>query len=227
MNLYFLVEGRSTEKKLYPKWLQYIVPKLQRVKLYTQVIQNNYFILSGNGYPKILSEGIPTVIDHIQEVGRYNYLVICLDADEDTIAERKDDVEQFIIDKKLDLGNTQLKIFIQNRCIETWLLGNNKVFDSRQPRQSPLSDYAQYYDVSQNDPEKLGSYNRRNHADFHYAYLQAIFQAKNTTYTKHFPGEAQDQYYLEQLIKRTQQQNSHLKSFQEFINFCSLIKNSI
>lgn len=227
MNLYFLVEGRSTEKKLYPKCLEYLIPELKRVQFYNQVVQNNYFIISGQGYPSIISEGIPTAIDQIIEVGKYDYLVICLDADEATIEERKNDVKQFILNKKLDLGSTQLKIIIQNRCIETWLLGNKKIFDSRQPLQKPLLDYVQYYDVSQNDPEKLGSYDRRNHADFHYAYLKAIFDARNLNYTKKFPGETQEGYYFKELLKRIQQQKNHLESFQDFINFCSLIKNSI
>lgn len=227
MNLYFLVEGRSTEKKLYPKWLQYLIPKLQRVQFYDQVIQNNYYILSGNGYPSIIQDGIPNAIDQIKEVGKYDYLVICLDADEDTVEDRKQVILDFVAQENIELGQIKLKIIIQNRCIETWLLGNNKIFDSRQPLQSPLSDYAQYYDVSQNDPKELGSFDRGNHADFHYAYLQAIFQAKKTNYSKTKPRIAQEDYYLEQLIKRVQQQNSHLKSFQEFIKFCSSIKNSI
>ncbi len=31
MNLYFIVEGK-TEQKVYPSWLSYLLPELQRVK---------------------------------------------------------------------------------------------------------------------------------------------------------------------------------------------------
>jgi hypothetical protein len=43
MNIYFLVEGNSTEKQIYPKWLEYLIPNLKRVKYYDQVENNNYY----------------------------------------------------------------------------------------------------------------------------------------------------------------------------------------
>ncbi|GBL11158.1 hypothetical protein MSj_02658 [Microcystis aeruginosa Sj] len=73
MNIYFLVEGRSTEKKLYTAWLTYLIPEFKRVDFYDQVNHNNYFLISGNGYPSILNEAIPNAIDKIQEVSKYNY----------------------------------------------------------------------------------------------------------------------------------------------------------
>ena len=30
MNLYFIVEGRRTEKKVYPEWLNFLIPELKR-----------------------------------------------------------------------------------------------------------------------------------------------------------------------------------------------------
>ena len=116
-------------------------------------------------------------------------------------------------------------IIIQNRCLETWLLGNRKIFNSKQPLQGLLADYVQHYDVYENDPELMGRFNCRNHADFHFAYLKSIFKAKGLSYSKKFPGEAQEQYYLNQLKKRIDK-TEHLKTFQKFINFCDNIRQN-
>ncbi len=150
-----------------------------------------------------------------------------MDADEDTVNERESYIENLIQGKNTNLGDTKTKIIIQNRCIETWLLGNRKIFDSRQPLESPLSDYVNYYDVSQYDPEKMGKYNRRNHADFHLKYVQKIFDAKNISYTKKIPGDAMEEYYLEQLQKRVQDDSTHLETFQNFLSFCETLKKSM
>ena len=184
MNLYILVEGKNTEKKIYPSWLSYLLPQLKRVNFYDQVDKNSYFLISGHGYPNIIEHGIPNAIDKIHETGKYNYLVVCLDADEDTVEDRKTEVDEFIINNNIDLGKTELVTIIQNRCIETWLLGNRRMFNSIQPKESLLLDYANYYDVSTEDPEMMGSYTHKNHADFHYAYLKKIFRANNKVYTR-------------------------------------------
>ncbi len=47
------------------------------------------------------------------------------------------------------------------------------MFDSRQPLEKPLSDYAQYYDVSVKNPELMANYSQNyNHAKFHCSYLK-------------------------------------------------------
>jgi hypothetical protein len=73
MNLYFLVEGRSIERKIYPQWLQYLLPDLKRVQYSDQVRENNYYLASGNGYPRILEDGLCNAIDKILETDRYDY----------------------------------------------------------------------------------------------------------------------------------------------------------
>ncbi|CAD0233235.1 conserved hypothetical protein [Planktothrix agardhii] len=88
MNIYFLVEGKSTEKKIYPKWLEYLIPNLVRVQYYDQVENNNYYLISGQGYPRILYDGLENAVDKILEAPRYDYLVICVDADEESVEER-------------------------------------------------------------------------------------------------------------------------------------------
>jgi hypothetical protein len=45
-------------------------------------------------------------------------------------------------------------------------------------------------------------------------YLKTIFSSKNIAYTKKNPGEAQKEYYLNELIKRIKTESQHLKTFQ-------------
>lgn len=66
-NVNFLVEGNSTEKKIYPQWLRHLVPELTRVKYHDQISKNNYYLISGEGYPRILSHGLDNAVDKIQD----------------------------------------------------------------------------------------------------------------------------------------------------------------
>ena len=54
MNLYFLVEGKRTENKVYPAWLKHLLPELQQVKNFDEVDKNNFYLFSANGYPSII-----------------------------------------------------------------------------------------------------------------------------------------------------------------------------
>lgn len=227
MNIYFLVEGKSSEKKIYPRWLEYLIPELTKVDYHDQVEDNNYYLISGKGYPSILSNGFENAVDKILEIPKYDYLVLVVDADEETVEERTQYIKDFIQKKNLDLGRTKIEIIVQNRCIETWLLGNRRMFDSRQPMEKPLSDYAIYYDVSQRDPEKMGQYTMRNHADFHDEYLREIFRSKKTTYSKKFPNDAQQKNYFEELKKRVEDMPSDLQTFQIFLEFCQKIRSGL
>jgi len=48
MNIYFLVEGRRTEKKVYPRWLSYLLPELKEVTDPFEIGFNNYYVFNGN-----------------------------------------------------------------------------------------------------------------------------------------------------------------------------------
>ncbi len=170
-------------------------------------------------------DGLENAVDKISEAIRYDYLVICVDADEESVDERIQYIRDFISNKAINLGKTKVEIIVQNRCIETWLLGNKKIFDSRQPLESPLVDYVNYYDVSQSDPEEMGKYEMRNHADFHYEYLREVFRSRNTTYSKKNPKNAKERYYFDELKKRVQVQPQDLQTFQLFLEFCERVTN--
>ena len=118
-------------------------------------------------------------------------------------------------------------LIFQNRCLESWLLGNRKIY-SRNPQNKPLLDYTKYYDVSVNCPENMGRYQEFNtHAQFHEAYLRALFEAKNITYSKKRPGDVLKAFYLEQLLTRIQVHPEQLTTFRHFIDFCNIVKSKL
>ncbi len=225
MNLYFLVEGKQSERKVYPAWLGYILPELQRVESCDDVNEKNYYLISGEGYPSLIYDFIPRSIAEINSNGKYSYFVVCLDAEENTLAELTTEIENFLTQQKLKLNNAELVLIFQNRCLESWLLGNRKIY-SRNPQNKPLLDYTKYYDVSVNCPENMGRYQDFNtHAQFHGAYLRALFEAKNITYSKKRPGDVLKPFYLEQLLTRIQFQPEQLTTFRHFIDFCNIVKS--
>ena len=73
----------------------------------------------------------------------------------------------------------------------------------------------------------MGSYQNKNHADFHEQYLKDIFRAKNISYSKKNPGDAQKEYYLKELIKRISDRPEHLKSLQGLVKFCETIRRNV
>ena len=227
MNVYFLVEGKRTEVKVYPAWLSHLVPELQRVESPDRVTINNYFLVSGEGYPSLLYDHLPNSIEDIKTFGKYDYLAVCLDAEENTVEETRKEVEEFLADKNIKLGKTKLVLIIQNRCIETWFLGNRRIY-SKNPQSKPLLDYTRHYDVSVDDPETMQKYAGFNtHAAFHEAYLKALFEAKNICYTKKRPGDVVKPFYLEELISRIESQATHLMTFRSFIEFCKEIRQNL
>ncbi|WP_286964725.1 hypothetical protein, partial [Flavobacterium sp. UBA4854] len=92
MNIYILVEGRRTEKKVYPKWMSLLVPKITEVKHPTQVVDKNYYIFNGNGFPSLLDNHLRNAVEDVNNIKLFNYFVICLDSEEDSVAQRKQQV---------------------------------------------------------------------------------------------------------------------------------------
>ncbi|MEG3878799.1 hypothetical protein QT972_15580 [Microcoleus sp. herbarium7] len=226
MNLYFLVEGTHSERKVYPAWLAHLLPELQRVDNCDDVNEKNYYLISGEGYPSLYNF-IPPAIAEINSNGKYSYFVVCLDAEENTVAELTTEIDNFLNEQKLKLNNAELILIFQNRCLESWLLGNRKIY-SKNPQDKPLLDYTRYYDVSVNCPENMGRYQEFNtHAQFHGAYLRALFESKNITYSKKRPGDVLKPFYLEQLLTRIQVHPEQLTTFRQFINFCNIVKSKL
>lgn len=132
MNIYFLVEGNSTEKKIYPQWLKYLVPELKQVKYFNEVQHNNYYLISGEGYPSILHDGLHNAVDKVQETQKYDYLVLCVDADEETVAERGNYIKNFIEKKISILGKLKLRLLSKIAVLKLgyWVIEEFLILDN-------------------------------------------------------------------------------------------------
>lgn len=64
MNLYFMVEG-ITERKVYPQWISYLLPHLSRVNQASDARENNYYLISGGGFPSILNDHLANSIEEV------------------------------------------------------------------------------------------------------------------------------------------------------------------
>lgn len=216
MNLYFLVEG-ETERIIYPRWLKQLLPTLTKIRVASDVRENNYYLISGGGYPGLLDNHLPNAVEEINEMGRYDYFIISLDADELTVAERINEVQSKILKENIKLVNCQLEIIVQNRCMETWFMGNRKVF----PR-NPTKDFEhffRFYNVSENDPEQMEKPRDFNGAigKFHKQYLKMMLAEKNIRYSETIPNAVGELEYLQQLQKRVEEFPDHLKTLYSFI----------
>ena len=228
MNIYFLVEGKQTEVKVYPKWLSHLIPELQRSTNFDTVTKNNYFIFSGKGFPSLLDNHLRNCILDVNHIGNYDYLVICLDADEETIEHRKQEVLDFMAKENISLNaKTEFKIIVQNKCLETWFLANPKIF-KKNPNSDFLKECVDFYNVKNNDPELMGKPSdfEGSTSAFHSNYLQGLLAEKNVSYSKKNPQSVTEEYYLRQLILRNQK-TKHIQSFKHFIEFCMQIREKI
>lgn len=221
MNLYFLVEGRRSEAKVYPLWLSHLLPHLTRVQRFDEAKENHYFLISGGGYPSIFHH-LQNAVEEVNSVKSYDYLVLCLDADEYSVEERKKEVAGFLEKKKLELDRVELKVIVQNRCLEKWFLGNRVVYP-RQPESEVFREYAGFYDVSLDDPELMGLFKGFSSISaFHYSYLREMLAERNIKYTKSMPRAVTEKHYLGQLLSRVKD-TGHLGTMKEFFDFCDFL----
>jgi hypothetical protein len=228
MNIYFLVEGKQTERRVYPKWLSHLVPQLTGVNSFDRVIRNHYYLFSGNGYPSLLNH-LENAVADVNQHGKFDYLVLCLDVDDSTPNDR----EQLIckrLETKLN-STTQFVVICQNKCFETWFLGNRRIF-KRNPSNPQLSKYIEHYNVRENDPEQMAKpdgFNRTT-SIFHSHYFQLICRERgNCRYSKEHPGLVAEKPFLDELIARYNDTtpHHHIASFGRFFLFCEEVKRQM
>lgn len=247
MNIYFVFEGK-TEPKVYKKWLSYLLPQLSEVQNFEDVAKNNYFYQSDMGIPNCYNV-TATAIQEINEKPHYNYLVLCIDADRFEVEEAeiyaKEKIEKSLNTlsnghkyKKLP-DNCELLIIVQKVCIETWFLGNNR-FIPNQIKGERLKEYLAYFDVRTENPEDLAQefkqnedgtariFNYSTKALLHEGYLREIFKERlGYAFSKSNPKEVDKKNYLNELLRRTEKEPTHLETFQSFIQFCKKIEKFI
>ncbi len=215
MNLCFLVEGKRTEHKVYRKWVEHTFPSFTFVWAdIKKVTDDCYCIIRRQGFPDVLESGIEDVLMEMKDNDNIDHLFICMDAENEGYNVRFAEIEEEIKNVENKIGaNPRIKIHIivQNCCIETWFLGHTKML-RRHPDSKQLSEFKLFFDVSIDNPEKMGclkGYSTK--AKFHKAYLKEMLRERNYKYSENHPGIVIKKEYLDALRERCESTN-HLDS---------------
>jgi hypothetical protein len=150
MNVYVAVEGEVGEKKVYEKWIPFINPSLVHISRSDDFVNNNFYIVSGGGYPNYF-EIIKNAVNDMDDNPSIDRLVIVVDSEDYTYQEKYDEIEGYLL-KDLSFAG-QYKIIVQHFCLEAWALGNRKIFsNSKLSRLDPdLAMFISTYNVKTNE----------------------------------------------------------------------------
>jgi len=228
MNFYIIVEGDKTEMSVYPAWLSILAPEYTKIDDAWKVGDNNYYIFSAGGIPSIYTHVKNAVMD-INKINstaglHYDYLLVCLDTEEETKEYILQRINEVLQADNVSLQNAELVVFEHKVCMETWFLGNDKLFKNN-PQNKDLLNYIKFYNVGKDDPEEMGNIDTNRFstkAQFHLRYLKRMLEERNMVYSKSNTKEIQKSAYLEQLIKRFDE-TGHIESFGNWYEF---VKNN-
>lgn len=217
MNVYVVVEGRVSEKAVYTAWIPLINNALTVAPYIDDVVANNFFIVSGNGYPQYF-DTIDRALDDVANGNTFDRLVICIDSEDMTLAEKYAEVVNVV--QASGYGYVDYRVVVQHFCFETWALGNRKI-GRRQPQNEPLRTYRNFYNVRALDPEGLPARPEEhlNRSQFAAKYLRATLndRYRNLSYSKHDPHVLTHPKYFPELRSRLEDTH-HIQSLQAFID---------
>lgn len=223
MNAYIVVEGEKTEMSVYPAWLSIIAPKMHRIDDARDLTNDSYYLFCGYGIPHIYRHVVNSVKD-INEINSkggntYDYLMVCLDTEDETRADIEKILSEYLKNENTFPKGFEIVVFEQKVCMETWFLGNRRLFKDN-PNTRDMIDYLRYYNVKNDNPEDMGSINpcRWNKAAFHLKYLKAMLAERNLKYDKNDTSEVCKPEYLNELIARYNE-TSHLLTFGSWYKF--------
>lgn len=217
MSLYILVEGKQTEKKLYPAWLAHLCPQLKKLESPSELDGDSYYLISGEGFPRLLDV---TLINSLKDIAN-NKLIrnfwVVLDSDGVPVSQRRQLVFDYISRSGISIPHCSVEVIVQHPCIETWGFGNRSMISMNQLH-AELSEFFSHYNVRDNDPELMIKPNEfiGTIASYHEVYLRCMLRQKNIRYRKSNPNGLIDVNYLQQIISRANDGASHLKSFKHF-----------
>ncbi|MGL6074447.1 MAG: hypothetical protein ACRC8S_09835 [Fimbriiglobus sp.] len=221
MNLYFLVEGRNTEREVYPAWLKVLLPDHSQVEIAREVAGNHWYLISGEGNPNLFDRPLANAIEELNDT-HFDYFIICLDAEDQSVEACRADVAERV--RGRIPPNTTVKIIVQNCCFETWLLGNRRIYPSVPPLD--FRSYSDHYKTATNCPERMGkpSDYPETTATYHYDYFRAMLRCrlpKNLTYSKATKRSevVQDPAFLAALQQRVVE-TKHLPTLAELFQVC-------
>lgn len=224
MNLYIVVEGKATEPIVYTAWLQILAPQMIKIENAWDVAENNYYLFSSQGIPSIYKHVANAVVDinsiNASGKGKFDFLLVCLDTEEESREYIEEQIANAIKENGEDLKDTKLLVFEQKVCMESWFLGNRRVFKTNAQDEVLLS-YISEYNVHDLNPEEMDNLRPEKFstkAKFHQDYLKKIFRERNMRYSKSKPDAVCQESYLEQLISRYIETND-IKSFGSWYDF--------
>lgn len=215
MNLYIVVEGK-TEKRLYRKWINFQYPTMGYVDSISEIKKNNYYIISGKGYPQYFLI-IKNAIQDVNELGNINKLIISVDSELNTESVKYDEIINYISQFTCIIP---IEIIIEHFCIETWLLGNRNLFDIKKTvTDSQLNNFIHTINVGKEDPELLPNYMNLSRVEFAYKYLQKLIANKypGHSYSKRKPNIVNNINYFNEIKSRLNDTN-HINSFNNFLS---------
>lgn len=218
MNLVLLVEGSETEPRVYEAWLRQRVPTLQRAQTVADLTTDGYVLISGNGYPSYEKRLAGLLRDIDAHPGKVHGLWICVDSDEESHEDRRNEVQAAIEEAKrgtqMETTNPSLevRVIVRHCCIETWFLGHDG-FARAATQAHDVVAFKRFFDVSAEDPELMGRHpGYVTRQSFHLAYLKAMLAESSRRYTKQRPGVVLDPSYFDALRTRCAR-TGHLASF--------------
>ncbi len=228
MNVYIVVEGEQTEMTVYPAWLSIIAPNMKRVLNAREINNDSYYLFCGHGIPSIYKHVINSVLD-INEINSkggytYDYLIVCLDTENETREDIENSLGEYMAEAGVSPQGFQIKIFEHKVCMETWFLGNRRMFKDN-PNGDNMIKYLHHFNVKLDNPEDMDSIDpdKWNVAKFHLKYLKAMLAERNLKYDKNKTEVVCSKDYLEELINRYEQM-SHINTFGAWYEF---VKNNM
>lgn len=223
MNAYIVVEGEQTEMTVYPAWLSIIAPNMRRILDARDLTSDSYYLFCGHGIPHIYQHVTNSVQDindiNLRGGNTYDYLIVCLDTEDETREDIERHLGEYLTNAGVSPQGFQIVIFEHKVCMETWFLGNRRLFKDN-PNGAEMIKYLRHYNVKKENPEEMESIkpDRWNTAKFHLKYLKAMLAERNQKYDKNNTDVVCTQEYLAELVVRYEQ-TSHLQTFGTWYEF--------
>jgi hypothetical protein len=207
VNLYFVVEGRRCEPRVYKAWIRHSFPGLSLAQRLDEIQGDSFYVVAGNGYPAY-ERRIEAALLDIADHPVFDHLFICVDAEDLPYTERVARVEALVHANVIKFNVRdrcpclQTHVIVQNCCIETWFLGNADMMPPEPV--PPFAELVSHYDVSRYDPEEMPRLPHKalTRARFHKLYLKEMLRASGHTYSEQSPAIVKDLSYLSALRHR-------------------------
>lgn len=207
MNYYVVVEGEG-DKTVYSRWIPVLFPHLSEVEELSALVQDNFLLVEGRGYPNVMKR-IEAGVHDVHTLGPDCRLIAAVDSEESTHEDRRAEVDARIANTGIAVN---YRIIVQHFCIEAWGLGNRGIVPKK-PRTERLRKCTAHYNVVINDPEQMTSpsWFEYGRARFAKRYLHDVIEESNHK-GKSNSAVMSHEKYLREVVDR-QRRTLHIPSF--------------